>query len=100
MGPDPHLKRASQQSYLLNLIGLTILSFGLTLTLFGALYARDVQALIRVPELLWYALCGQPIPDGSTGPILFGVGFAGAMAGALLLLIRQRRKFKGAYLVE
>lgn len=92
MGPDPGPERASPQGYLWNLIGLTILSFGLTLTLFGALYARDIQALARAPELLWYAMCGQPVPDGSTGPILFGLGFAGAMAGALVLLARRRRK--------
>ncbi|MEO6062494.1 MAG: hypothetical protein ABIQ99_11200 [Thermoflexales bacterium] len=73
------------------LAGWTALSFGLTFTLFGALYAQDIRMLSRAPEILWYAMCGQPLPDGSTGPLLFGIGFAGAMAGALLLLVRPMR---------
>ena len=79
-----------QRGIVRNLIGWTALSFGLTFTLFGALYAQDMRMLSRAPEILWYAMCGQPLPDGSTGPLLFGIGFAGAMAGALLLLVRPK----------
>jgi hypothetical protein len=87
--PSPN--RASQRGLARTVAGWTILSFGLTFTLFGALYAQDMRALSRAPEILWYAMCGQPLPDGSTGPLLFGLGFAAATAGALLLLIRAKR---------
>jgi len=82
---------APQRSILRSVIGWSVLSFGLTFTLFGVLYAQDMNLLSRTPEILWYAMCGQPLPDGSTGPLLFGFGFAGAMAGALLLWVRPKR---------
>lgn len=87
-----HPDSAPAAGYGATLAGLIFLSFGLTLTLFGALYARDLETLRRTPEILWYALCGQPLPDASTGPILFGLGFAGVAAGALILLFRRRAR--------
>ncbi|HQX09992.1 MAG TPA: hypothetical protein PKY66_06230, partial [Thermoflexales bacterium] len=76
----PNPSPGPQRGMVRSLAGWTILSFGLTFTLFGALYAQDMRMLSRAPEILWYAMCGQPLPDGSTGPLLFGIGFAGAMA--------------------
>ena len=85
--PDPTPGPAtSQRGFTITLIGVLLLSFGLTFVLFGALYARDLQALARTPEILWYALCGQPLPSDAAGPLLFGGGFAASMAGALVLV--------------
>lgn len=55
---------------------------GLTLLLFAAAYAQDINALLNAPELIWDFLCGAPNPDGAILPLLLTLGTMALLGGA------------------
>ncbi|MBZ0293854.1 MAG: hypothetical protein K8L99_14910 [Anaerolineae bacterium] len=63
-----------------------LFSFGLTMFLFSAAYAKDIDTLRRAPELVWAFICGQPNPDGITLPLLLTISFMAVLVGGGLSL--------------
>jgi len=58
-----------------------LLSFGGVLLLLGVFYVRDIQTLRDLPDVLWSFICGIPVENGATLPLLIMlslVSFAGA----------------------
>ncbi len=48
-----------------------LLSTGFTLLVFSLAYAKDLQTLRTVPGAIWSAICGRPVDDGLTLPLMF-----------------------------
>lgn len=59
-----------------------LLSFGLTMFVFSAAYAKDIDTLRRAPELIWAFICGQPNPNGITLPLLLTISLMSVLVSA------------------
>ncbi|MCC6613923.1 MAG: SCO family protein [Anaerolineae bacterium] len=58
-----------------------LLSFGGVLLLLSVFYVRDIQTLRDLPDVLWSFICGIPVENGATLPLLIMlalVSFVGA----------------------
>jgi hypothetical protein len=82
--------------FALNVIGFSFISFGLTMLVFSAAYARDLVTLANGAFAVWSALCGQPIESDLTLPLLFSMSLVALLAGAIVLVVRFARRSKMA----
>lgn len=60
---------------------VTLISFGVVMTVFALAYTKDLQTLARAPELIWAFICGQPNEGGATLPLLLTSSAVGLLAG-------------------
>jgi len=68
-------------------------SFGVTMLLFSMAYARDVQTILRAPELIWDFICGRPDPGGPALPLMLTLGTLALIGSAAVMVwTRLRRK--------
>ena len=58
-----------------------LISFGFTMFIFSAAYARDVSILTKAPEVVWAFICGRPAEYGVTLPLLLTLGTMGLLGG-------------------
>jgi hypothetical protein len=65
---------AHHRSMLPLALAALLISFGLTMFLFSAAYAKDLQTLARAPELVWGFICGRPSEFGPILPLLLTIG--------------------------
>lgn len=73
------------QSSIVTLIVIALLfSFGVTMLLFSMAYARDVQTILRAPELIWDFICGRPDPGGPVLPLMLTVGTLALLGGVVV----------------
>lgn len=49
---------------------VSLISFGIMMTIFALAYTKDIQTLARAPEMIWAFICGQPNEGGATLPLL------------------------------
>lgn len=73
---------------LLLALAAMLVSFGLTMFLFSAAYARDVQLLAKAPEMVWAFICGRPSEYGVTLPLLLTIGTLSLLGSMAALLLR------------
>ena len=57
---------------------------------FAYAYTQDIAAILASPAELWAFVCGVPLQNNSTIPILVGLAIIGASSGSVLYYIRRR----------
>jgi len=67
-------------------IASVLIGFGAVMTFLGAAYLQDVRLLAEAPGAFWAFICGQPLADGMTAPLILIAGVVGLMAASVLLL--------------
>ncbi len=82
--------------FALTVTGLSFISFGLTMLVFSAAYARDLVSLANGAFAVWSALCGQPVESDLTLPLLFVMSVVALLVGAIVLIVRFARRSKMA----
>jgi|YNPMSStandDraft_1061717.scaffolds.fasta_scaffold42725_2 protein SCO1/2 len=60
--------------------------FGAVMTFLGAAYLQDIRLLAEAPAAFWAFICGQPLADGMTAPLILSAGALSLLAAAGLLL--------------
>lgn len=80
---------------IVTLVAVALLfSFGVTMLVFSAAYARDVLTLLRAPEMIWAFICGQPDPGGPVLPLMLTLGTLALLVGVVVAVwarLRRRR---------
>ncbi len=69
-----------------------LLSFGVTMLVFSAAYARDVLTLLRAPEMIWAFICGQPDPGGPVLPLMLTLGTLALLVGVVVAVWARLRR--------
>lgn len=87
-------ERGAAPTGIVTLIAIALLlSFGVTMLLFSAAYARDLQTILRAPELIWAFICGQPDPGGPVLPLMLTFSTLALLGGAgVAIWARLRRR--------
>lgn len=62
-----------------------ILGFGAIFLVSAFAYSRDLAAIAATPSIVWQFVCGVPIEDNTTIPLLVTLGVSGMGVGAGLL---------------
>lgn len=95
--PDKHdssVEVGAASASMITLAAVALLvSFGVTMLLFSMAYARDVQTILRAPELIWDFICGRPDPGGPALPLMLTLGtlaLIGSAAVAVWTRLRRR----------
>ncbi|MCL5997608.1 MAG: hypothetical protein M1546_16365 [Chloroflexi bacterium] len=87
--PQPsHESRPS--NFALKTIAIALISFGLTMFVLSAAYARDLIALASAPFDIWSALCGQPTDNPLAQSILVSLSLVSLLAGIGLFIYTMR----------
>jgi protein SCO1/2 len=60
--------------------------FGAVMTFLGAAYVQDIRLLAEAPAAFWAFICGQPLADDMTAPLILSAGALSLLAAAGLLL--------------
>jgi len=80
------LSQAAPKLALVRLIAASVLAgFGAVMTFLGAAYLQDVRLLAEAPAAFWEFLCGQPLVDGMTAPLILAAGALSLLTASLLL---------------
>lgn len=69
-----------------------LVSFGVTMLLFSMAYARDVQTILRAPELIWDFICGRPDPGGPALPLMLTLGTLALIGSAIVVVWARLRR--------
>ncbi len=72
--------------------GALLVSFGFTFIVMAAAYVEDIAALASAPADLWAAICGIPVQNSLTFPLLLLTGSIIMLAGMAILMIDWWRK--------
>ena len=78
----PIQSEASNHEILIVPLAAFLISFGMTLFVFGAAYAKDVNTLTKAPEMIWAFICGRPGKFGVILPLLLTLGTMGVLTGS------------------
>jgi hypothetical protein len=52
----------------------TLIGFGVIFILIALAYFQDLEAIAATPSLVWQFVCGIPVNDGVTGPLMISFG--------------------------
>lgn len=52
----------------------TLIGFGVIFILIALAYFQDLEAIVATPSLVWQFVCGIPVDDGVTGPLMISFG--------------------------
>jgi hypothetical protein len=52
----------------------TLIGFGVMFVLMAFAYFQDLAAVAATPSLVWQFVCGIPVDDGITGPLMITFG--------------------------
>lgn len=90
--PQPKRKNDTQEgpydaAFLLTLTIILLVVFGSFFLIFGLAYVEDLDTLRNVPNAIWNLVCGLPVENGVTLPLLWTISIvaflaAGVLAGA------------------
>ncbi|MAS32938.1 MAG: hypothetical protein CL610_02950 [Anaerolineaceae bacterium] len=83
LSADTHDTKSANQSIFWVAAAALLISFGATMFLFSAAYAKDVETLLKAPELVWAFICGQPSEYGVTLPLLLTAGTMAVLGGVV-----------------
>lgn len=67
--------------------GALLVSFGFTFIVMAAAYVEDIATLASAPADLWAAICGVPVENSLTFPLLLLAGSVIMLAGMAILMI-------------
>lgn len=67
--------------------GSLMVSFGFTFVVMAAAYVGDIAALASAPADLWAAICGIPVENPLTFPLLLLTGALVMLGGMAVLLV-------------
>lgn len=87
---------ASNRQFLLVVLAALLVSFGFTMFVFSAAYAKDVNTLAKAPEMVWAFICGRPGEFGFTLPLLLTLGTMGVLIGVGVFGWGRYRARRGA----
>jgi hypothetical protein len=59
----------------------TLIGFGSIFILMALAYFHDLAAIAATPSLVWQFVCGIPVEDGLTGPLMMTFGAITVVAG-------------------
>jgi hypothetical protein len=59
----------------------TLIGFGSIFILMALAYFHDLAAIASTPSLVWQFVCGIPVEDGLTGPLMITFGTITVVAG-------------------
>jgi hypothetical protein len=86
-------ERSAAPTGIVTLIAIALLlSFGVTMLFFSAAYARDVQTLLRAPEMIWAFICGQPDPGGPVLPLMLTLATVALLGGVVVAVWARLRR--------
>lgn len=52
----------------------TLVGFGVIFILMALAYFRDLAAIAATPSVVWQFVCGVPVQDNTTGPLMITFG--------------------------
>lgn len=56
------------------IIAGTLIGFGIIFMLIAFAYFQDVAAIAATPSIVWQFVCGAPVQDNFTGPLMMTFG--------------------------
>lgn len=59
----------------------TLIGFGIIFILIALAYFRDLAAIADTPSIVWQFVCGAPVQDTTTGPLMISFGTITALIG-------------------
>jgi hypothetical protein len=59
----------------------TLIGFGVIFMLIAIAYFQDLAAIANTPSIVWQFVCGAPVQDTSTGPLMITFGAITAAIG-------------------
>lgn len=59
----------------------TLIGFGIIFILIAMAYFQDLAAIAATPSIVWQFVCGAPVQDNTTGPLMITFGSITALAG-------------------
>jgi hypothetical protein len=68
-----------------------MVGFGVTMLLLSLAYTRDLAALAQVPAAVWQFVCGLPVAEGNTAPLLTGLGGISGVVGLVFAVLARYR---------
>ncbi|NJL05175.1 MAG: hypothetical protein HC911_09790 [Chloroflexaceae bacterium] len=89
--PAAHLRAARPFPYV-GIAGALLVSFGFTFIAMAAAYIEDIAALASAPADLWAAICGIPVENSLTFPLLLLAGSVTMLVGMAILMVDWWRK--------
>lgn len=59
----------------------TLIGFGIIFILIAMAYFQDLAAIATTPSIVWQFVCGAPVQDNTTGPLMISFGALTALIG-------------------
>ena len=75
----------AEQLLIRQLIAGTVLGFGVIFLYVAFHYSQDLAAIVATPSIVWQFVCGVPIADNTTVPLLVSTGTLSIGLGLVLL---------------
>lgn len=75
----------ADQLLIRQLVAGTVLGFGSIFLFMAFHYSQDLAAIAATPSIVWQYVCGVPITDNTTVPLLVSTGALSIVLGAVLL---------------
>ena len=75
----------------LQVAGVALLGFGVTLLVMVLAYNHDVAMIASTPEAVWQFICGAPLEGAMVLPLLNGMSILTLLIGGAVLLLGRRR---------
>lgn len=75
----------TEQLLIRQLIAGMVLGFGVIFLYVAFHYSQDLATITVTPSIVWQFVCGVPIEDNTTVPLLVSTGTLSMVLGVLLL---------------
>lgn len=75
----------AEQLLVRQLVAGMVLGFGVIFLFVAFHYSQDLAAIAATPSIVWQFVCGVPIEDNTTVPLLVSTGSVSMVVGLVLL---------------
>jgi len=75
----------AEQLLVRQLVAGMVLGFGVIFLFVAFHYSQDLAAIAATPSIVWQFVCGVPIADNTTVPLLVSTGSVSMVVGFVLL---------------
>lgn len=76
------------RQFVLLFAAVMVLAIGVMMLIFSSAYVKDVQTLRNAPSAVWNFICGTPIDNNVTLPLLLTIAIVCFVSGGILLGLR------------
>jgi hypothetical protein len=86
---DKHDEKLAERNFLLSMAIIFMLVLGLMMLMFSLAYLNDLQTLQNLPDMIWSFVCGRPVENGVTLPLLLTFSMVSFLGSGLLYATKR-----------